>query len=84
MRSLGRRSLPRLTFRPLPILGCMGERMLEKVGEVARRTGSSPWTIRRLAKEGLLPSIRFGPHGHLRFKPEDVDEFLERHRKVAA
>ena len=32
------------------------------------------------AQEGRIPSVRLGPHGPLRFDPEQIDEWLEARR----
>jgi len=65
----------------------MGGQTLVKVSEiaeVAEQLGASADTVRRLATIGELPTIRFGEKGHMRVRPEDVAEFVERNRKAAA
>jgi excisionase family DNA binding protein len=44
--------------------------------QAAERLGVGPDTIRHLAKTAVLPPIRFGERGLLRFRPEDVDALL--------
>ncbi len=45
--------------------------------EVADRLGCTAKTVRLKVQEGLLPApVRFGPRGHLRFLPGEVEEFL--------
>jgi excisionase family DNA binding protein len=52
------------------------------VGEVAKDWNCSPDTVRRLAKQGLLPAIRVGREGHRLFKPADVKRLhAERQKK---
>jgi hypothetical protein len=41
-------------------------------------------TVRRLADSGALKPIRFSPQGWLRFRPEEVEQFLERAERTAA
>ena len=61
----------------------MSEQTLVKVAEAAKRLGTSPDTVRRLVKLGELPVVRFGQHGHLRFRSEDIERLCEP-RKAAA
>jgi excisionase family DNA binding protein len=58
----------------------MSDRLLS-AREVATRLGCSPFTVRRLARDGEIPAVRFGEHGHLRFVAEDVDALIERRRR---
>jgi excisionase family DNA binding protein len=47
---------------------------LRTTAEVADALGCTPQTIRKFVKDGLLPSVRFGPHGRLRFDERAVAE----------
>lgn len=51
------------------------------VEQVADRYQVSVWTIYKLAKDGKLPSVRFG--GQLRFYADEVDAYLREHRGTA-
>jgi excisionase family DNA binding protein len=46
----------------------------------APRIGCSPRTVRRLALSGAISHYRVGRRGLIRFRPEDIDEYLKRHR----
>ncbi len=37
-------------------------------------------TMRRWAREGLIPSVKLGNRGGFRFKREDLERFLESRR----
>jgi excisionase family DNA binding protein len=37
-------------------------------------------TIRRWAREGLIPSVKLGNRGGFRFKREDLEQFLDSRR----
>jgi AraC-like DNA-binding protein len=51
---------------------------LVKLTDVARRIGVSPRTLHRYVKEeGLIPYYQFA--GQIMFRPEDINEFLEKH-----
>lgn len=50
--------------------------------EVADRLGVSRQTVYRWAKAQLLGSLKVG--GVVRFRPSDVDEFMERSTREAA
>jgi excisionase family DNA binding protein len=39
-------------------------------------------TIRRMAREGAIPSAKLGTRGGFRFKREDLDRFLEARREA--
>lgn len=55
---------------------------LLNVSEAAARLGCSARTVRRLARTGALPPIRFGSErGHLRFELADVEAFIRRSRR---
>jgi excisionase family DNA binding protein len=51
------------------------------VGEVAKVYDCSPDTVRRLARQGLLPAIRVGREGHRLFAPADVKRLEAERRK---
>jgi excisionase family DNA binding protein len=44
--------------------------------EVAERLSVSIFTVRNLADFGALPVVRFTPTSRMRFRSEDVEEFL--------
>lgn len=50
-----------------------------KATAVARIFGVTSPTIRKWAARGLLAHVRL-PNGDYRFRPEDVDEFIRRHK----
>jgi len=50
------------------------------VKEVASILNLHSSTVRRWEKEGLLKSYRIGPRHSLRFKQEDIFDFLDRSR----
>jgi excisionase family DNA binding protein len=52
-------------------------RKMLSVKELASILGVHSGTIRRWEKEGLLLSHRLGPRGSLRFKQEDILDFLD-------
>lgn len=47
------------------------------VSQVADSLNAHPHSVRRWADSGLLQCYRIGFRGDRRFKPEDVDEFLD-------
>ena len=51
------------------------------VSEVARFLGVHPSTVRRWEKEGLLKSYTIGLRHNLRFKQEDILNFLRESRE---
>jgi excisionase family DNA binding protein len=52
--------------------------------ETADRLNYSVYTVRELARAGVLPSVRFTERGQLRFASEDVDALIARLRTGAA
>jgi excisionase family DNA binding protein len=48
--------------------------------EAARYLGVHEETVRRWAREGVIPAAKLGNRGGFRFKREDLDRFLERRR----
>ena len=54
------------------------------VSEVARFLGVHPSTVRRWEKGGLLKSYTIGLRQNLRFKQEDVLDFIGKSRKQSA
>lgn len=52
-----------------------GERLL-KTGEVARRTGVSPDTVRHYERAGLLPRARRASNGYRGYPPEACERVL--------
>lgn len=57
-------------------------RKLMDVQEAAEYVGLSTFTVRRLAKQGLLPAAKIGRA--YRFKKEDIDFYLRMQYKGAA
>ncbi len=51
------------------------DRMLT-VNEVAHLLHVHPGTVRRWEKQGQLKSYRLGPKGIIRFKSEDISNFI--------
>jgi excisionase family DNA binding protein len=54
---------------------------LSTVRDVAVAYKLAESTVRRLANEGKLPSVRIG--GSVRFRPGDLDALLERDTRTA-
>lgn len=49
------------------------------IGEVAKRLGYSPSTIRNLCDNGKLPCVRLtGQTGHRRIREKDLEIFLQK------
>jgi excisionase family DNA binding protein len=61
---------------PVPPLGDR-----ESVPEEAARLQVYEETIRRWAREGVIPAAKLGNRGGFRFKREDLDRFLESRRQ---
>jgi excisionase family DNA binding protein len=51
--------------------------------EAAKYLGVHIETVRRWAREGVIPAAKLGNRGGFRFKREDLDRFLERRRAGA-
>lgn len=58
----------------------MDDRKLLTVEQLAERLAVNPMTVRRMVNRGQLPAVRIGRA--IRFKPADVDAFLESVRVV--
>jgi excisionase family DNA binding protein len=52
--------------------------------EAARYLGVHVETVRRWAREGVIPAAKLGNRGGFRFKREDLDRFLEERRTEGA
>lgn len=48
--------------------------------EAAEYLGVHVETVRRWAREGVIPAAKLGNRGGLRFRREDLDDFLYRRR----
>ena len=48
--------------------------------EAAQILRMHPETVRRWAREGLIPAAKLGNRGGFRFRREDLDRFLEQRR----
>ena len=55
---------------------------LLRVEDVAGRIGASKQTVYLLAREKVLPSVRWGRS--VRFDPADVEAFIRQHRREGA
>ncbi len=51
-----------------------------RTSEAARYLGVHIETMRRWAREGVIPAAKLGNRGGFRFKREDLDRFLEERR----
>ncbi len=63
---------------------CTGQREgLATVDAVARRLGLSPSRVYELGRTGRLPPIKLGPgtKGAVRWDWNDVERFIEEHRR---
>ena len=49
--------------------------------EAARYLGVHIETMRRWAREGVIPAAKLGNRGGFRFRREDLDRFLETRRQ---
>ena len=65
-----------------PVLHDSAEQPLDVLA-VAQRFGVSPRTVRRLAEAQAISHYRVGRRRLIRFRPEDVDEYLKRSRVSA-
>ena len=72
-----------VSHHPPPIMSIYGlnDDHLLKVSEVAEIMNAHPNSVRHWANSGLLPSYRIGRRGGRRFRVQDVDEFLNSHRR---
>src|SRR5215210_3099819 len=62
-------------------MACLDPDLL-KPTDVARRLGVSRSWVYDAAASGRIPCVRLGgPHGPLRFLPEDVERWLEQARR---
>ena len=52
--------------------------------EAAKYLGVHIETVRRWAREGVIPAAKLGNRGGFRFKREDLDRFLEARRAEGA
>jgi len=52
------------------------------VNEVAHLLSVHPSTVRRWEKQGQLKSYRLGPKGVIRFKIEDISDFINLGNKL--
>ncbi|MFA5786962.1 MAG: helix-turn-helix domain-containing protein [Actinomycetota bacterium] len=58
------------------------EGRLLRAGDVAGRIGASKQAVYLLARENVLPSVRWGRS--VRFDPADVEAFIREHRREGA
>lgn len=53
---------------------------LLRIREAAEILGVNPETLRRWDKEGKLLAIKVSIRGDRRYKPEDIDRFIEQNK----
>lgn len=53
---------------------------LLRIREAAEILGVNPETLRRWDKEGKLPAVKVSVRGDRRYKPEDIDRFIEQNK----
>ena len=53
---------------------------LLRIKEAADILGVNPETLRRWDKEGKLPAVKVSVRGDRRYKPEDIEKFIERNK----
>ena len=66
------------------VIGRGNGRAMLTVSQVAESLNVHPHSVRRWADSGMLNCYRIGFRGDRRFKPEDVDEFLDARLKKRA
>ncbi|KKP68178.1 MAG: binding domain, excisionase family protein [Candidatus Roizmanbacteria bacterium GW2011_GWA2_35_19] len=54
---------------------------LLRIKEAADILGVNPETLRRWDKEGKLPAVKVSVRGDRRYKPEDIEKFIEQNKK---
>lgn len=54
---------------------------LLRIKEAADMLGVNPETLRRWDKEGKLPAVKVSVRGDRRYKPDDIEKFIERNKK---
>jgi excisionase family DNA binding protein len=59
----------------------LGKRLL-RVREAAEYVSVSPWKLRRLVQDGLLPIVQDRDGGAWRVDVRDLDSFIERHKRT--
>ena len=62
----------------------MRDKRLLTVGEVASRMGVHTNTVRRWLNDGAMTVYRIGSRGDRRVAVEDVEKFLEEHKREAS
>ena len=65
---------------PKPVKPTIAKRLL-RVREAAHYLGVSPWKLRRLVQDGLLPIVQDRDGGAWRVDMRDLDAFIERHKR---
>jgi len=63
-----------------PVKPTIAKRLL-RVREAAHYLSVSPWKVRRLVQEGLLPIIPQGDGAPWLLDLRDLDAFIERHKR---
>ena len=59
----------------------LAKRLL-RVREAAEYLSLSPWKLRRLIQDGLLPIVQASDGGAWRIDVRDLDSFIERNKRV--
>ncbi len=54
---------------------------LLRIKEAAEILGVNPETLRRWDKEGKLPAVKVSVRGDRRYKPEDIEKFINQRNK---
>lgn len=57
------------------------EPKLLKIREAAELLGVNPETLRRWDNEGKLVAVKVSKRGDRRYKPEDLNRFIEENKK---
>ena len=64
-----------------PIKHCPAKRLL-RIREAAECLSLSPWKLRRLVQDGLLPVVQASEGGAWRIDVRDLDSFIERNKRT--
>ena len=63
-----------------PVKPSIAKRVL-RVREAAHYLGISPWKLRRLVQDGLLPIVQDRDEGPWRVDVYDLDAYIDRHKR---
>ena len=67
--------------QPTPSKPTLAKRLL-RTREAAQYLSVSPWKLRRLVQDGLLPVVQAREGGAWRVDVRDLDTFIERNKRV--